>query len=819
MTVTGTNFVSGVTALNFAGTGTAVGNTVYASTTSTSLTAFLTLSDPGSYTVSVTTAGGTSAGLPFTVTPNLIASASHFVSSHFAGSDGGSGIADGTGGQARFIWPERAWSDGTNLYVADYLANVIRKVVIASGVTTTVAGLPGVSGAADGVGTVARFNSPSGVWGDGTNLYVADTTNYAIRKIVLATGAVSTLAGTFGASGLTNATGAAARFNLPGALCGDGTNLFVADSGNNEIRKVVISTGAVTLIAGSTTGLAGSSDLLGTAAGFSSPQGVFCDGANVYVADSANHTIRKIALSNNQVSTLAGKATVKGPDDGTGGVNGTARFNVPVAIWGDGTNLYVADHDNSTIRKVAIIDGTTTTVSGVAGSVSFADGTGAPGGTARFANPNGIWGVGGNLYVSDQKNNAIRIVSKSTGAATTLAGLPGGFSGTTDATGTSARFSGPTGLTDDGSSLYVTDQFNTPRIRKIALANIAVSTLVGQAGKGSVDGDASIAEFNSPSGVWTDGSFLYISDHNNSAIRKTNNTTGFTSTLSAPGTTFSLPSDMWGDGINLYITDTAHHVIRKMVIATGTVTTLAGAGAALWADGIGTNAFFAYPSGIWGDGTYLYVADGSNFVIRKINIGTQEVTTLAGEPNVIGFNDGYGSNAHFSYLGHIWGDRSNLYVLDGNYALRKVALDSGLVTTLAGGHSGSEDGIDSNVGFSSVTGIWGNGTELYVSDATDNSIRKLVPTTLGAPAVSSITAASGSRNSTVGVTLLGTNFIPGASTVSISGTNVTVSSATVTGPGTLLVNFNITSSATTGARNVTVTTSAGTSAPVTFTIN
>jgi hypothetical protein len=805
--------VNGGTVVSFSGTGVIVSNLSVAS--STSLTAFLTLSDPGNHTVSVTT-NGTTATIPFTIVPNLIASATHLASSLVAGGPGGSGIADGTGSSARFNSPQRVWSDNTNLYIADNNNHVIRKVVIATGVTTTVAGLSGVPGSVDGVGTDARFNYPSGIWGDGTNLYVSDATNHAIRKIVLATGAVSTLAGTLGVSGLTNATGTNAKFKLPWGLCGDGTNLFVADSGNNEIRQVVISSGAVTLIAGSTTGVAGSADGVGTAAGFSFPQGVFCDGTNVFVADSANHTIRKIALGNNQVTTVAGKAATPGTADGAGGANGTARFQYPVAIWDDLTFLYVADRDNCLIRKVTISSGQTVTLSGFPSSFSFADGTGGSNGTARFYQPTGLWGVNGNLYVSDSGNNAIRIVSTSTGAATTLAGLASAY-GTTDGIGPAARFNIPHGLAGDGANLYVSDQYNT-RLRKIALSNAAVSTLVGSV-EGYKDGTTAVALVDYPDGLWTDGVSLYVADDGNRAIRKTDNASGFTATIAPPGIPFSYPLDLWGDGTNLYVTDTDNSCIRKIVIATNTVSLLAGSGTAAWADGTGVNASFKYPGGIWGDGTYLYVADSQNHVIRKIKIATGQVTTFAGQPTVSGFSDGVGSAAHFSYPGHIWGDQSYLYVMDGNHAVRKIALNTGLVSTIAGGHAGSEDGIDSNIGIGSATGIWGDGAELFISDGANNSIRKLTPTTLSAPTLLSIAAAGGSRNTTLAVTLTGANFILGATTVAISGANVTVSSVTVTGPGTLLANFNIASGAATGARNVTVSTSVGTSAPMTFTIN
>jgi hypothetical protein len=337
--------------------------------------------------------------------------------------------------------------------------------------------------------------------------------------------------------------------------------------------------------------------------------------------------------------------------------------------------------------------------------------------------------------------------------------------------------------------------------------------------EGYKDGAANVALVDYPDGLWTDGVSLYVADFGNSAIRKTDDVSGSTSTIAPPTIPFQYPADVWGDGTNLYVTDWYHHAIRKIVIATKVVTLLAGSGSPGWADGTGTNAVFQYPFGIWGDGTFLYVSDGHNHVIRKINIATQQVTTFAGQPQVSGFNDGVGTAAHFNYPGHIWGDRTYLYVLDGNHAIRKIVIATGQVTTIAGGHSGSEDGIDGNIGIGDATGIWGNGTELYISDGAYDSIRKLTPTVLTAPTLSSVAPSSGNRNTTLALTLTGTSFMPGATSVSIDGGNVTVTSATVTGPGTLLVNFTIASGAATGPRNVTVTTSAGTTAAVTFTIN
>ena len=145
---------------------------------------------------------------------------------------------------------------------------------------TTLAGST-TSGHSDGTGTLASFNGPYAVTTDGANLYVADYLNNEIRKIVISTLAVTTIAGSYKSSGSSNGTGAAASFDGPDGITTDGTNLYVADFNNNEIRKIVISTGVVTT-------------LVGTAAGLNGPGGITTDGTNLYVADYGNNEIRKI---------------------------------------------------------------------------------------------------------------------------------------------------------------------------------------------------------------------------------------------------------------------------------------------------------------------------------------------------------------------------------------------------------------------------------------------------------------------------------------------------------------------------------------------
>ncbi|MGA7826766.1 MAG: hypothetical protein WCA04_03840, partial [Geobacteraceae bacterium] len=190
---------------------------------------------------------------------------------------------------------------------------------------------------------------PIGITTDGTNLYVTDRTQHTIRQIGLTSpNTVSTLAGTAGTSGAADGTGTAATFNEPSGITTDGTNLYVADRLNYEIRQIVISSGVVTTLAG--TGSTGFLDGDGTAAGFNQPNGITTDGTNLYVTDRFNYTIRQIGIASpNTVTTLAGTAGTIGSADGTGA---TASFNEPYGITTDGTSLYVTDYINSLLRKI-----------------------------------------------------------------------------------------------------------------------------------------------------------------------------------------------------------------------------------------------------------------------------------------------------------------------------------------------------------------------------------------------------------------------------------------------------------------------------------
>ncbi len=320
-----------------------------------------------------------------------------------AGVAGTSGSTDGSGSAARFFTPTGVAVDRAgNVYVGDLHNHVIRKIT-PFGVVTTFAGLAGVPGTViNGTGSAARFNSPRGVAVDSAgNVYVADSQNYAIRKIT-PDGVVTTLAG--GIAGGVDGTGAIARFISPYGVAVDLVgNVYVADAGNSAIRKVTPG-GVVTTLAG-LIGTAGNTDGTGSAARFSNPFGVAVDpSGNVYVADRDSYKIRKITPAG-VVTTMAGVTNfITADTDGTGSA---ARFAQVVAVAADASgNVYVADSTNSSIRKVTT-DGVATTLAGLTRSVGSADGTGS---VVRFNTPQGIAvDPYGNLYVADTVNNTIRM--------------------------------------------------------------------------------------------------------------------------------------------------------------------------------------------------------------------------------------------------------------------------------------------------------------------------------------------------------------------------------------------------------------------------
>ena len=360
-----------------------------------------------------------------------------------------------------FLYPISVVADTSrNIYVSDTQNHQIKKITPVGAVSVFAGSIQGFG---DGTGAAAKFNNPYGLAIDSSNtIYVADRGNNCIRKIT-SSGVVTTLAGDSASqtSGITDATTSAARFNAPSGIALDSTatNLYIADTFNNSIRRVVISSGVVTTYAGISGQTTGSSDGVGTVAKFFNPIGIAIDSTGIlYVADTRNNLIRKITSGAN-VTTYAG--SVSGHQDSiTSPLN--ASFNQPYGLAIDAVNnLYIADNANNCIRLIG--NGVVSTVAGnLANAPTNAGNLNGTGIVASFNQPTGLtFDSTGALYIVDSGNNNIR-KANTTGALAgfTLIAQRGdigytgatGFTGVTGATGATGAtgftgFTGATGFT------------------------------------------------------------------------------------------------------------------------------------------------------------------------------------------------------------------------------------------------------------------------------------------------------------------------------------------------------------------------------------
>jgi sugar lactone lactonase YvrE len=706
----------------------------------------------------------------------------------FAGQVGAAaGTADGTGAAIQFSALGGVAVDNQgDVYVADVINSTIRKIT-PGGVSSTLAGTPGVQGFANGPGSSALFNRPNGVAVDGAgNVYVADTGNGVVRKVTAA-GVVTTLAGVPGGFGTVNGTNGVALFNgLYGIAVDPSGNVFVSDSVAGTIRKIT-PTGTVTTFAG-TAGLYGSADGTGTAALFNSPGYIATDGSgNVYVADTNSSSIRRITPAG-VVSTLAGEPQgvitsnpgapiVTGSKDGTGSV---AQFNFPRGIAATAAgNIYIADTNNFTIRAgvppsavaAPVLNTQVTSQAAAAGAnVTFSvaatgtglsyqwafNGTAISGATGSSLTISKIAAANAGAYTVTVTNSGGSITSgaatlalvtppatssyASPYAITTLAGTAGSY-GTATGTGAAARFTSPVGSAVDSSgNVYVTDA-GSGTVLKITPAGV-VTVLAGTAGVyGSANGTGAAAQFVLPFGSAVDSAGnVYVSDYGSSTVRKIT-AAGVVTTLagtagvygSADGTgaavQFDNPAGVAVDASgNVYVADSYNDTIRK-ITAAGVSSTLAGtAGVFGSANGTGAAAQFNFPVAVAVDASgNVYVADAFNNTIRKVT-SAGVVTTLAGTAGVTGSADGTGAAAQFSLPQGVAVDAAgNLYVSDGgNNTIRRITA-AGVVTTLAGvaGTAGAIDGTGPTAEFNSPYGIAVDGSSsIYVADSINGTVRK-----------------------------------------------------------------------------------------------
>ena len=628
----------------------------------------------------------------------------------FAGS-GAAGHNDGDGTSASFNSPYFAAADAYgNIYVTDANNNVIRKITPA-GVVTTFAG-SGATGSADGTGTAASFYHPQGIAIDAAGtIYVADTYNHTIRKISPA-GVVTTLAGSAGNAGSTNATGVNATFSGPTGLAVDAAkNVYVVDNGNYVIRRIA-STGAVITFAG-VVGSSGSNNGAGTSATFSNPVGITIDAAgNLYVTDAgSNQSIRKIG-TNKAVSTLAG-----GSYGATDGAGSAASFAGPTGITIDASgNLYVADGNNNLIRKITAA-GVVSTLAGN-GSAGSQNGIGT---AASFSNPVGISADGlGNLYVTDNYNNLIRKIAL--GGYSVDNGLANGL--TFDST--TGIFNG-TPTSPAVSTLYTVTAYNgggsaTATVNITVTGNKVTPTLPS----------APNITYTTPQHYTAGTTISTLLPTNTGGVVPAKNY-GLSQPFANLSGSYAYGVAIDGSG-NTYVSDFYHHQILKITPA-GVSSVLAGSGIAGSANGTGTAASFNNPWGLALDSQgNLYVSDQSNQLIRKIT-PSGVVTNYAGKLGVSGAANGAATSATFSYpAGMAMDAAGNLYVSDSNNNLVRKITPGGTVSTFAGVTGPSA--IFSNPQGMTIDAA-GN---LYITDFNDQVICKITP----AGVVSTIAGTVGS---------------------------------------------------------------------------
>lgn len=558
-------------------------------------------------------------------------------------------------------------------------------------------------------------------------------------------GQVSTIAGS-GIPGYFNSNGTAAQFRLPEAIVADAAgNLYVADAGNNVIRKITPA-GVVTTLAGSATGASGNMDGLGTAALFSEPDGIAIDAAgNLFVSDYTNNAIREITPAG-LVSTFV--TGINGPSglcfDGSGNllvaeqaasliikitpakvittISGStygyfnsptaaaAQFEDPSDIQIDGAgNIFVADYLNNALRKITPA-GTVTTLAGsnaYGNTGAYADGAGT---AAQFNNLTGVAiGSGDIIYVSDLLNNDIRRVMPD-GTVTLVAGSATQASGTADGLASSALFFHPVDLYIDATGTgYVADSRNG-MIRKILLTGYSIDRtlppgLSFNTATGAISGTPTAATSGTPYTITA-----YNATGNFSVTLNIATGTPATPAVPRPHIAYQTPQTYT---TNVPITPLAPVSTGGVVPPTlfGRVTTFAGhLSASGHADATGTASLFDNLWGIDKDAANnLYVSDNS--YIRKITPGAV-VTSLAGGP------PGNSAAGFLNIAGLAVASSGNVFVGDINSLVVKKTTPAGVVSTFAG------TGITS---FNPVGVTSDPSGNIFIADQANSVIRKISP--------------------------------------------------------------------------------------------
>jgi len=647
--------------------------------------------------------------------------------------------------------------DGNYLYFVDSFNGTIRRFGLSSGRVITMAGEPGAEGVTDGIGAAARFENPRGITIDptGRTLYVADGFNCTLRTVDTTTFEVRTLFGVPRSCGYVDGAYADARMGLViGMAMRDARYVYLAQRANgaNAIRRVDLDEGRVETIAGGSG--RGHRDGAGAQAQFAGPGGIDFDatGQWLWVNDTFNSVIRRISLTEVdgegaptfRVETVAGTPGSAGNVDGDGPA---ARFSVSQGLTRGNDGFYAAGFHN-TVRRIAPSSPyRVETVAGRAGVDGSVDGHPRE---ARFGVAFGVHAHpdGERLYFMDRGNNNIRELQLAIDRVRTVMGAPQPV-GWRD--GEDARFDTPSAVvaSDDGSALFVADRFNHV-VRRMDLVTGRVETLAGLPGvAGHRDGAADGALFDEPLALALSGDEGTLWVSNDNAIRSLDLMTLEVRTVTGgpdrqlddeePPTTEELEGPvadvLWGlvTGLahdpatnRLYASDYSLDRIRVVDLTAGTVSNVAGGSSPPLVpeldedgdpvvdedgdpvlvpaseyepDAVGEDAIFVGPYGLAlsADGAQLFVADREHHLVRRVDVATRAVSTVAGEYGVAGAFDDVGEDAGFTrpVSVSLSADGARLFVVDGgNHAVRRIVLATREVDTVVG-----ELGISGGFGF------------------------------------------------------------------------------------------------------------------------
>ncbi len=694
-----------------------------------------------------------------------------------AGFSGDGGAA--TSAQFHFGLPSMAVDASGNIYISDDMNSRIRKITASTGIVSTI------------LLSTNAYN-PLALTLDGTNtLYYVDN-NY-VRKINLATLVVTNIGGN-GSYGYTGDGGAAtaASFGFVERMALYGNTLYLCDEGFSVVRRIKLNTGVISTYAGngsySYTGDGGQA----ISAGLGSNMGIAVDASgNLFIGQQGFGVVRKIDQATKIITTAAGTGITGFSGDGS--VATAAQFNYLTDIIFDASgNMLICDYVNNRLRKIIT---STQIVSTIAGNGTTGISNGEPALQAYINSPFQAvaFDALGNMYIADEANQCIRKINATTQTNTIIAGSVGqnGFSGD-GGQATAARLSYPSAVAIDASgNIYIVENGNG-RVRKITAATGVINTFAGGGGTIGDGIPATSAQLTNPVGICINpAGDIFVSEFSGHRIRRIDHNTNLMYYYAGTGfggysgdggqatsAGLNAPAGISIDNAgNLLIADFFNHRIRKVDAATKIITTVAGNGTAAYnGDNItATAASLSYPlSACTDNGNNMYIADGGNSRVRKVNAGTNTISTFAGT-GVFGYSGdgGAATSAQLSNCGGVAVNSCKLYITDnGNNVIRAVStLSAQPVITASGSTTLVCPGKTVLLTSSSINGnVWSNG-------ATTQSI---VVSAAGTYSVSVYTAGCAVTSNPVTVTYDICAKPTGLATANITATSAKLSWNTVT---------------------------------------